>query len=185
MGGGIGLNAFLHGLDVRAAAFSGPMWGIKMPIWQRPLAWILGLGARLIGQAQRYAPTTGPETYVLTAPFEDNMLTTDPEMYALMQRQLRAHPELALGGPSLNWLIEAMAGTGRMASRPSPALPCHTAVGRNERIVDIPAIVTRMQSWPGGTLDLIDGAEHEIVMERRDVRERFFGAAFRLFAAKP
>ena len=31
MGGGIGLRALYEGLDVKACAFTGPMWGIRIP----------------------------------------------------------------------------------------------------------------------------------------------------------
>ena len=40
-----------------------------------------------------------------------------------------------------------------------------------------------MARWPGGRLDLVDGAEHEVIMEGTDIRARFFDAAAAHFDA--
>lgn len=183
MGGCIGLRALTRGLQVRAAAFSGPMWGMLLPGLQRPGAWAYGLAARAIGADRRYAPTTNATTYVATAPFEDNVLTSDREMFALMQRQVAAHPELSLGGPSLHWLTEALVETRALRGLASPAVPCVTALGGNERVVDADAVRDRMGRWANGKLDLYAGAEHEVIMERPAHLKRFFETATALFDA--
>jgi lysophospholipase len=183
MGGCIGLRALTRGLQVRAAAFSGPMWGILMTPAQRALAWPLGLAARTLGGDRRFAPTTDATTYVATAPFAGNVLTTDAGMYALMQTQVAAHPELALGGPSLHWLTEALIETRALAALPAPGVPAVTALGTNERVVDAGAVRKRMADWPGGRLDLYTGAEHEVIMERPAHLSRFFSSAIALFDA--
>jgi lysophospholipase len=183
MGGCIGLRSLIGGLAVRAVAFTGPMWGIKITPALRPVAWVMGFGARALGMDHRYAPTTGPETYVLAAPFADNTLTRDPDMYAMMQRQMAAHPELALGGPSMTWLLEGLIETRALFSMRSPAVPCLTAMGAVERIVDQPRIRERMTRWPGGRLDEYADAEHEIIMETPAHRARLFTDAAELFDA--
>ncbi len=170
MGGAIGLRALHEGLAAAAAAFSAPMWGIRFAPWQKPFARLLAEAARLPALARLYAPGTGPASYVATAPFEDNLLTTDPEMFALMKRQLAAHPEFALGGPSLGWLGEALAETRALAALPPPAVPSITFLGTNERIVDVKSVVDLVQRWPEGRLDMIPGAEHEVLMEREKIR---------------
>ena len=184
MGGCIGLRALYEGLPVRAAAFTAPMWGIGMSPALRPVAWALAWLARGLGQGHRYAPGTGPVTYVMEAPFEGNQLTTDPEMYAYMKAQLQARPDLSLGGPSLHWLYEALVETTHLARRPAPDMPCVTFLGGNERIVQTEAVHRRMAGWPGGRLEMIAGAEHEVLMETPEIRARlmadlggFFGAA--------
>lgn len=50
MGGCIGLRALYEGLPVRAAAFSGPMWGIRISAHLRPVAWALGRMMPAIGK---------------------------------------------------------------------------------------------------------------------------------------
>lgn len=181
MGGCIGLRALHRQLPVRAAAFSGPMWGIRISTFLRPAAWAMSIAGRLVGQGHRYAPGTTPQTYVLSAPYADNMLTTDPQMYAFMQRQLVEHPDLSLGGPSLHWLHEALAETRALRALRAPALPVYTAFGRRERIIDTDAVRQVMARWPDGRLDEITGAEHEVMMETPAIRAHFYDAVTGLF----
>ena len=183
MGGGIGLRALMNGLPVKAAVFSAPMWGIALKGFMRPMAWALGWLARRLWLGHLYAPGTKPETYVRESPFEDNVLTTDPEMFAYMQRQIAAHPELALGGPSLRWLYQALVETRDMARNPAPDIATLTFLGSNERVVDTAPIHSRMSGWANGKLDLIEGAEHEVMMETPETRDHVFGAIAAHFAA--
>lgn len=170
MGGCIGLRAVMEGLGVQAAAFTGPMWGIYVKPHLRSVASFLARTMPRIGRGHMLPPGTVREPYVLTEPFEDNMLTTDPQMYDMMRDQLRAHPELSLGGPSYVWLREAFAETLHLAGRSAPSLPTITYLGSNERIVGTPRIHERMAHWKGGHLELIEGAEHEVLMERDSLR---------------
>lgn len=181
MGGAIGLRALMQGLPVQAAAFSAPMWGIHFSPGMEQAARLLSKTARLLRQSARYAPGTGPLAYVLTTPFAGNVLTRDVTMYGWMQHHLMQHPELALGGPSLHWLGEALAECRTLAAMPSPAIPCFCALGSVEKVVDSPAIHARMSRWPGGKLDLVPDSEHEGMMEILATRHRFFDNACRLF----
>lgn len=183
MGGCIGLRALHGALRVRAVAFSAPMWGIRMHAALRPVAWSLSFLATRLGFGDRLVPSTSPLTYVLEAPYEGNLLTRDREMFAFMQRQLTAHPDLAIGGPTLTWLGEALRECRDLGRMPSPALPCLTVLGRSERIVNIPAITTRMARWPGAEFHLVEDAEHELMMERPAIRADFYDRAAALFDA--
>lgn len=170
MGGCIGLRALLEGLPVDAAAFTGPMWGIQISPAMRPAAWALSWSTDVLGLGHIFAPGTNGESYVSSAPFEDNTLTTSPEMFHYMQRQVASHPELGLGGPSLRWLRQALNETRLLAREPAPNIPCVTFVGTNERIVDVPRIHQRMASWPQGRLHLTQNGEHEVLMEAARIR---------------
>lgn len=181
MGGGIGLRALYEKLPVRAAVFTAPMWGIVIAPALRPLAWAASWASRSMHFDQRYTPGTNGAPYVETADFDDNMLTRDPDMWQYMRAQLTAHPELRLGGPSLGWLYEALRETRALRGREAPRIPALTVVGTDERIVDRTRISERMADWPGGTLDVVAGARHEIMMERPDVRHRFFDDTAALF----
>lgn len=183
MGGCIGLRALIRGLPFRSAVFSAPMWGIAIPWWQRPFAPRLAALACAIGQGSRYAPGTNAKTYVIDAPFADNTLTTDPDMWEYMRRQAVALPEQSLGGPSLMWLHAAFAECHALALQPCPAVPCLTALGTHERIVDPAPIRARMAQWPHGRMTLVNGAEHEILMERPPLRNAFLAEAVALFDA--
>jgi lysophospholipase len=171
MGGCIGLRSLMEGLDVKAAAFSAPMWGIAMGTPKRTAAWVVSTLARSIGAASGLAPGTVEKTYVLANPFEDNMLTTDPEMFGYMKSQVQAQPDLALGGPSLAWLNEGLKECRSLRMRPTPTVPTLTLLGTQERIVDVEAIHDRMARWPNGTLKIVEGSEHEVLMENKSTRE--------------
>lgn len=182
MGGCIGLRALHQGLPVAAAVFSAPMWGIRLAPSTRPAAWALAWSSKLMGFGHRYAPGTNSSSYVVTAPFEDNMLTTDADMFAYMKDQIIAHPEMALGGPSLRWLHEALLETRELDRMPSPATPTITFLGSNERIVDPSRVTARMDRWSNGHLEVVDGAEHEVLMEGAAVQSRIFDQMAAFFA---
>lgn len=182
MGGAIGLRAVIEGLPVAACAFTAPMWGIRMPPLARPFVPAIARAACALGLGRRLAPGTGAQNHVATAAFADNLLTTHAPTYAWMQAQLMAAPELALGGPSLHWLDQALRELRDLARRPAPALPCLTLMGGRERVVDPAAIRARMAAWPGGRLIVEPLARHEILMEAPDLRRRAFDAIAELFA---
>lgn len=183
MGGCIGLRALMEGVDVRAAVFSAPMWDIEMAGVMRAVAWAIGNAATLCGCDTGYAPGTTRESIVNTTPFPGNKLTTDRDMWDYMHAQTVAHPEMALGGPSVRWVHEALTECAALARLPAPDVPAICFLGGHERIVAPGAIRTRMAGWTNGTLDIIDGAEHEIMMERPSTRQRFFDATAALFEA--
>lgn len=182
MGGAIGLRALLEGLEVNACCFTGPMWGIQIPRGLRPLARFLGSFGPRLGIGGRLVPTTSIEQYVLMSPFEGNMLTSDPAMYRMMQDQLAAQPELALGGPTVHWLAEGMKECARLSREASPALPCVTFLGTGEEIVNTQAIHDRMNRWPGGELVMVPGGRHEVLMETPAIRADVMARVTRLFA---
>lgn len=181
MGGCIGLRAVMEGLPVQAAAFTGPMWGIQIAQHMKFPAWALSNLLPKIGQGHRIPPGTKPEPYVLVEPFEDNMLTTDRAMYDMMKDQLKAHPELALAAPSFTWLREGLRETEHLASRTAPTVPCVSYLGSNERIVRTDSIHERMEKWKGGRLEMIEGGEHEVLMETPALRTRVLDDMAELF----
>jgi lysophospholipase len=183
MGGCIALRALHRGLEVRAAAFCAPMWGLRLKPATRIVAQQLAAMSRLFQQSHRYAPGTSRFSYMTDAGFEGNVLTTDPEMFAWMKAQVAAVPELGLAGPSLGWLHAALVECRTLAARRSPALPAFCAVGSAERVVDPAAIHSRMADWPGGTLSVVQEAEHEILMETPAIRRGFIDSATALFGA--
>ena len=182
MGGAIGLRALKNGLPVKAAAFSAPMFGIHLAKHLRPAAWILSHIMPLLGKGNSYPPNTSPESYVLVAPYEDNMLTTDATMFKLMTDQVAKYSALGLGGPSFVWLREALRETRSLAALPSPDIPTLTFLGTNERIVRVSSIYDRMKRWDKGSLTLVEDAEHEIFMEAQSIRDDAFDQITALFA---
>lgn len=183
MGGAIGLRALHDNIEVKAVAFSAPMWGIRISTLMRPLAVVLSALSRPLGFSGRLTPGTTELTYVLDAPFDDNTLTTDRDMWDYMVGQLRAQPDFALGGPSFLWLKEALKECRNLVNSPAPDVPCITFLGSNERIVDVPCVPKVMDKWATGELVMIDGAEHEVLMETPARRKLIFDRMAALFEA--
>lgn len=183
MGGAIGLRALHEGLPVNAAAFTAPMWGIELHPFVRPFAWLISGASHYLGMTEALAPGTKPHTYVLFEEFAANKLTTDPEMYEHMRRQAQAHPELMIGGPTMKWLNESLREMLRLARMPSPPLPCLTFLGTQEAIVSAQRIRDRMAAWPGGRLQVIEGARHEVMMETPEIRTLAFDLCAEHFSA--
>jgi len=183
MGGCIGLRSLMDGLDVQAAVFTGPMWNIQMAQLMRPVAWVMGHMMQALGRDHGYAPGTSQASYVNEAPFDDNTLTTDPDMWDYMRRQTGAHPEMALGGPTVHWVHEALLECAALERMPSPDVPTICFLGTNERIVDPRPIRKRMAQWPGGRLEMVEGAEHEVLMESASTRAKVLDQATALFDA--
>ncbi len=183
MGGCIGLRSLMEGLPVAAAAFSAPMWGIQMAPALRPIAWTLSTLSRPLQFSRAFAPGQDAVTYVMRTTFEENTLTSDRDMFDHMQSQLKAHPDLAIGGPSLKWLNESLREMRALSQRPAPAMPCLTFLGLDEAIVDPLRIRQRMAGWPGGRLMELPGARHEVMMEKPPIRDQVFGAVVAHFSA--
>lgn len=183
MGGCIGLRALIEGLPVAAAAFSAPMWGIRIAPGLRPMAWTLSWGLRAVGLGHRYTPGTSASSYVSASDFDVNLLTHDEEMFAYMARQIEQCPDLALGGPSTHWLSEALHETRLLNRIASPPVPALTLIGAEEAIVDADRVRERMLRWPLGRIETVPGARHEVMMETPPRRRRFFDGAAALFDA--
>ncbi|WP_439122461.1 alpha/beta fold hydrolase [Marivita sp.] len=183
MGGCIGLRALMGGSDMKSVVFTGPMWGIEMTAYLRPAAWLLPRLAQAFGQGHRLAPGTSIKSYPASEPFETNLLTSDRDMFDYMRQHVEAEPQFGLGGPSFTWLRSALEECDALADLKSPAMPALCFVGSNERIVDTTRIRERMTHWKGGKFLLVDGAEHEVLMENANTRRQVTGAAVSLFSS--
>lgn len=182
MGGAIGLRALHEGLPVKAAAFSAPMWGIGLKAPLRPLAWTLGFIGDRTPLGAMIAPGTRRKPYTSVTAFQGNLLTTDADSYAYMDAQTTRHPDLALGGPTIHWTYQSMLETRALRAKTPPDTPSITFLGENERVVDPAAIHQVMGRWKNGTLRVVPKAEHEILMERPELREGAIAQVAAFFA---
>ncbi len=183
MGGCIGLRALHEGLDVKAAMFSAPMWGVEMSPFVRPGAWVISELAMRFGFDQKLAPGQVTESYVLREDFEKNTLTKDPAVWNIFKQQLIAHPELGLGGPSLRWVNLSLKEMLHVSKRPSPATPSLTCLGTEEVIVSPQRIKDRMANWPNGKLEVIEGGLHEMLMDKPEKRDKIIAETVAHFEA--
>jgi lysophospholipase len=183
MGGCIGLRSLMNDLDVNAVMFSAPMWGVQMAPTTRPVAWGLSTLAIALGFDKKMAPGQMEEGYVLREDFAVNTLTGDPEIWAMLGRQLLAQPDLGLGGASLRWLNKSLREMRTLSHLPSPKTPSLTYLGTDEAIVDPDRIKARMANWSNGTLHVIPDGKHEMLMDRPDMRLPIFDQTATFFEA--
>ncbi len=183
MGGAIALEALRQGLDVRAAAFSAPMWQVAMAAILRPAARIVPAMAEPLGLWRAVVPGTTKKSYILGADPEDNLLTSDPGTFRWFRAHLQRHPELALAGPTLRWFSEALKACDALERCALPRLPVRVFVGSRERIVSQQRIRQMAGRWPSADLTELGGAEHEVLMERPALRNRAIAETVALFDA--
>ena len=176
MGGPIGLRALHRRGEFSRAVFSAPMWGLLLPPGRLLLGWSVSTLAHATGLGRRPAPGSGKIADPAGAPFDGNLLTNDAEMFGWMKRQITAHPDLALGGPSLSWVRGALREMHALAREAAPDVPCLTILGTEEAIVSADAIHVRMGSWRDGRLEMVEGARHEAFMEDTATRARLYDA---------
>ncbi|MCT2539059.1 alpha/beta fold hydrolase [Sedimentimonas flavescens] len=183
MGGTIALRALSRPHPFAAVTLSAPMLGIALNAPMRQIA--LPLARVLLDnpRARRYAPETSEVTYVLTDGFQNNFLTTDAMMWAKLIEQVAEVPALALGGPSLHWVAEALLECQALLKLPAPDLPCYCALGTDERVVDSTAIRQRLKDWPAARLEMFPGVQHEIMMDKPETGARFYASCLALFDA--
>ena len=164
MGGAILLRNLHENKHFNAAAFSCPMWGIKLSPALRIFAYIYGNLARFLKLDKNFAPTRNEKGY-FDESFEKNALTNDPDMWFYLIKQITKYPSLKLGGPSVRWVNSALKETFKLSKLPSPKIPCITFLAEDERIVDPARVYNRMEIWPNGILHFIKSARHEVLME--------------------
>lgn len=173
MGGAIVLEAMrTNRLDVAAAAFSAPMWGI--PIWFFQ-AWyartvrMFGFGA----MAARPPP--------LEETFENNQLTHDQKRWSLYRRLTDANPALAVGEPTVGWVVSslnvfrALFMTGALDHLRN--LPTLVGIAEEETVVKKSAQRKLARRFKAGKVLVVDGSGHEILMET-DARRAEWWQAF-------
>ncbi len=136
----------------------------------------------------------GAEDYVigmkardpLQMTFAQNLVTTDRARWQRTRELLETSPDIRLAGPTWGWLKQAYAAMNAMAA-PGYAEAITTralivGAGR-DRIVLTAPIRDFARRMPNAAYVEIPEAEHEILMERDSIRERFWQAFDRFVAA--
>lgn len=181
MGACIGLRSVIEGLPVAACAFTSPMWDIKMSLIERCAAWPLSWAAQIIGLGHSYVPGVKHQTYVLSATFDENKMTHDPDMFQYWVKQAQTLVELPTAGPSMGWLYEALKECRSLSKLASPNIPCVSFCADTDEDINIIAIQNRMAQWTNGSCQLFEDAKHELFLEVPDVREKVLSEICDLF----
>lgn len=172
MGGCIGLEAILTGKvpSIMGAAFSAPMWGLNVPAYAKPMTKV----TNALGLAEKIAPTT-PQTWK-PEPFEGNAITHDPAQFARNNALFLAEPALQIGGPTNGWIAGAFATMEAFTPDrlKSATLPILVVSGEADAVVDNSSHVRVAGQLPNAALRTIIGAKHELLHERKDLRDQFW-----------
>lgn len=184
MGGMIAFRSLANGYTPRALCLTAPMWKVKVAPLFRPIVWLAGTIAELIGYSKFRLPGTSVRHYTLSAPFEGNKLTTNPEVFKQIGATLRKHPELELGGPSLGWLRAGQKEGAELAKLPSPNVPTLVLLGGRERIIDLLSVTSRMSNWSNSQTHQYSAAEHEVLMEVPEIADNAFDRITEFFGAQ-
>jgi lysophospholipase len=177
MGGNILLRR-LHDVpgEFAAAVFCAPMLGIN---FRGTPGWVVETIARTLN---RKAPSCefvwGMGTRdQMTQTFDQQIVTSDPVRYARNQALLKANPDLRLNGPTWSWLAAAIRSIG-LLRRPgyAEAIAARAILfgAGQDRVCETPAIAAFAARMPNARFVEIAGAEHEILMERDGLRDRFW-----------
>jgi lysophospholipase len=112
-------------------------------------------------------------------PFENNPLTNDPERFERNMAVVRKHPELALGGPTINWIGNALAAAARIHQPgfyDGPTVPVLVIAAGADKVVSTTAIERFAARTRNVSLVVIDGARHELLQEADFYREQALAA---------
>jgi lysophospholipase len=154
-----------------------PMIGLAATKWPRATrAFVEALDAVGLGGA---FSRRGGAKIVATMPFDGNKLTSDPVRYARTASILAANPELGLGYPTIGWLDAAFR---LMREFEDPDFPRRTltptlviAAGADQ-VTDARAAERFAARLRAGRMVIIEGAQHELMVERDVFRDQFFAA---------
>jgi lysophospholipase len=175
MGGAIMLRALqTRRVELDAAAFSAPMWGIQglTPMAKRYVRFMTSLGA-----GGQFAPQV--ERKWKREVFKKNPVTHDKERHARCQGLISEEPRLALAGPTMGWVSAAADATEAFLTPNAFAhvrIPVLIATAGEEQLVDNASHDAIAAELPNATHIIVQGAKHEILMERDEFRAQFWAA---------
>ena len=176
MGGLIGLRSLHRGLDFDKAIFSAPMWAIEFSFFMAIFARVICWGASLINKTAYLSPTQSERNYAIENGFDGNTLTNNQVEFENMCTTLNANPDLELAGPSIHWVNEALSESKAMMQKDAPDYDSLVLLGKDEQIVDIPTIKGLIDRWGKTKLVLLDDAQHELILETKDVSDKVWAA---------
>lgn len=184
MGGCIGFRTLLERSEFCGAIFSAPMWHLQMRAATREVTSKMTLLANLTGFGARLMPGTrpGPTAH---AGFAENALTSDEATFQWCVRQIAAHPELSLGGPSMQWTYAALEEMARLYIAPLPRIPILVMLGGEESVVSGAVIRNQVARMAAGEVLDLPGARHEIFMEKPAILDLVWKRIDRFFEEVP
>ncbi|MGD9968354.1 MAG: alpha/beta fold hydrolase [Hyphomonadaceae bacterium] len=175
MGGAITLRALqTRRIELDAAAFSAPMWGIAglTNTAKKYVRFMVSLGL-----GGMFAPSV--EKKWKRENFKKNPVTHDKARHDRCQGLISEEPRLALAGPTNGWVAAAADATEAFLTPGSLAhvrIPILITSAGEEQLVDNASHDKVATELPEARHIVIEGAKHEILMETDAIRAQFWNA---------
>lgn len=180
MGGNIGLRYLGENPSAfEKAIFSAPMFGLGAHAHpSRRLRWGIGL-AQAVGLSETYIPIARSlgDFNERNHSFEKNALTHDRERFMRVIEQLKADPRLALGAPTFGWVSAALDSMDALFEPGFPEgirTPVHIVSAAQDSLIGGASHAELAARLPRAQRSVLEGAEHEILIEVDPCRNRFF-----------
>lgn len=178
MGANIGLRYLQQHPDVfSCATFSAPMFGIKGldPSIKQPLLALssflkLTAGNRYVPKGEDWHPEYG---------LEPEQLSSDPLRNQLMRYWMQHNPDLQVGAVTYGWVDAALKSCAKIQKEAfctSIQTHCTIAKAGQDALVSGKAIDFVAKSLPHARLVELPDAQHEILIERDEIRNEFLDA---------
>jgi lysophospholipase len=172
MGGGVALDYLeRYSSPFQAVALSAPMLRINTAPYPESLAHLVVKLSCIMGLGDHYS--IGMHDHDSKEPFEGNKITSSKERWQAIQHIWQTHPEAVLGGPSNDWVDQAMNST--------PVIRKHLSkidsrililqAGRDQLVMNPDQVVACTQI-PRALLVTFPDSKHEILTERDPIRGR-------------
>lgn len=112
-------------------------------------------------------------------PFEDNVVTSDPERYRRNVLLFQTYPQLSVGSPTIAW-AHAVSTASETVQDPNYCARIHMPIlfiaAGADTVVSTRSVERYAKGLRSGYVVTIDGARHEVLQEADFYREQFFAA---------
>jgi lysophospholipase len=112
-------------------------------------------------------------------PFEGNVWTSDPDRFARTAQLVSANPDAFSSGLTIGWLHAAFRAMRRFEQPNFPRAtltPILIIASGADQVTDTAAAERFASRLRAGRIVVIDGAQHEILIERDTLRDQFWAA---------
>jgi lysophospholipase len=181
------------GLNLMRAAAQNTPWFEKF-IFSSPflglanspgLAKLTTSALNFFGQSESYIPGSKDKAS-FKGKFAGNRLTSDENRFNTMAQVGAMRQDLFIGAPTVGWVYQSIKAYDEIHSTPSAQFtkkPMLIVAAGNDDIVSTPATKELAKRLPQATLVVIEGAQHEVLMEKDALRNQFWAAFDKFLAA--
>ena len=175
MGGGVTTDYLQrYPSPFQAVVLSAPMIRIKTSPYPEPVAHLMIKLLHAAGFGAGYAP--GKHDHDPKESFEGNPVTSSRERWEANEAVWTSHPDAVLGGPSVDWVNQALDTTATIRGHKEPVpVPVLVFQAGQDAFVMNPSRSELHRIFPNVRIICFPDSKHEILMERDAVRDKAIG----------